>query len=58
MEAMNVAPAERPEVRWMVDPNDYLRPLVYDPKDIRWADKNGHGSDKGSRASNFCGDDR
>ena len=27
--------AYRPEVRWMVDPVDYLRPQVYDPKDPR-----------------------
>ena len=32
---MNVA--FRPEVRWMVDPVDYLRPLVFDPNDPRWA---------------------
>ena len=29
--------AYRPEVRWMVDPNDYLRPMVYDSDDSRWA---------------------
>jgi hypothetical protein len=28
----------QPEVRWMVDPNDYIRPMVYDPDDERWAD--------------------
>jgi hypothetical protein len=27
----------RPEARWMVDPVDYLRPLVFDPKEPRWA---------------------
>lgn len=35
--AMGVDPATAPEVRWMVDPNDYLRPLVFDPADKRWA---------------------
>ena len=25
-----------PENRWMVDPDDYLKPMVYDPKDPRW----------------------
>ena len=25
-----------PEYRWMVDPDDYLKPMVYDPKDVRW----------------------
>jgi hypothetical protein len=29
--------AYRAEVRWMVDPNDYLRPMVYDSDDSRWA---------------------
>lgn len=28
----------QPEARWMVDPNDYIRPMVYDPDDERWAD--------------------
>jgi L-ascorbate metabolism protein UlaG (beta-lactamase superfamily) len=32
-----LTPAERPEPRWMVDPDDYLKPMVYDPKDARWA---------------------
>jgi hypothetical protein len=26
----------------MVDPDDYLKPMVYDPKDDRWAKNNGH----------------
>jgi hypothetical protein len=32
----------QPEIRWMVDPNDYLRPMVFDPTDARWQnpDKN------------------
>jgi len=35
---------QRPEYRWMVDPDDYLKPMVYDPKDERWAKgKKGHG---------------
>jgi hypothetical protein len=32
-----LTPAERPEPRWMVDPDDYLKPMVYEPKDARWA---------------------
>ena len=31
-----LTPEQRPEARWMVDPDDYLKPMVYDPKDIRW----------------------
>ena len=32
-----LTPAQRPEPRWMVDPDDYLKPMVYDPKDARWS---------------------
>ncbi len=35
-DAMSVPQAQRPELMWLVDPNDYLRPLVFDPKDDRW----------------------
>ena len=28
--------ANWPEVPWLVDPNDNLRPLVYTPSDARW----------------------
>jgi hypothetical protein len=35
--AMRFAQSEWPELRWMVDPLDYFRPLVYDPDDRRWA---------------------
>jgi L-ascorbate metabolism protein UlaG (beta-lactamase superfamily) len=31
-----LTPDQRPEYRWMVDPDDYLKPMVYDPKDVRW----------------------
>jgi L-ascorbate metabolism protein UlaG (beta-lactamase superfamily) len=38
-------PAElRPEARWMVDPNDFLKPLVYDPKSDRWDKPRQHGT--------------
>jgi hypothetical protein len=30
----------RPEIRWMVDPDDFVRPMVYDPKDDRWKKSN------------------
>jgi hypothetical protein len=33
---MGVPDSERSELLWLVDPNDYLRPLVFDPKDARW----------------------
>jgi hypothetical protein len=36
LDAMNVPQDQRPEARWVVDPNEYLKPQVYDPKDDRW----------------------
>ena len=36
--AMNVP--VRPEIRWMVDPDDFVRPMLYDPKDDRWQKPN------------------
>jgi hypothetical protein len=30
----------RPEIRWMVDPDDFVRPMVFDPKDDRWKKSN------------------
>jgi len=38
------APELRPEARWMVDPDDYVKPLVYDPKDPRWNKPSGHAA--------------
>jgi hypothetical protein len=35
--AMSIPASSRPELLWLVDPNDYLRPLVFDPSDPRWA---------------------
>jgi hypothetical protein len=42
LDAMNVPPDQRPEPRWMVDPNDFLKPLVYDPRDVRWSKPDRH----------------
>ena len=35
-DAMGIPAAQRPQLLWLVDPNDYLRPLVFDPRDARW----------------------
>ncbi len=40
-----LTPLERPEARWMVDPDDYLKPMVFDPKDSRWAKAREHDED-------------
>jgi hypothetical protein len=34
--AMGVPDANRPDLLWLVDPNDYLRAIVFDPADPRW----------------------
>src|SRR5215467_11487231 len=39
----------RPESRWMVDPDDFVRPMVFDPKDDRWK-KSGNQQ----RINKFC----
>jgi hypothetical protein len=35
--AMGIPDSSKPELLWLVDPNDYLRPIVFDPSDARWA---------------------
>jgi hypothetical protein len=41
----------KPELRWLVDPNDLARPLVFDPADSRW-----FSPEKEERIRKFCGD--
>jgi hypothetical protein len=41
-DAIGVPHEQRPELMWLVDPNDYLRPLVFDPRDERWRKQGGH----------------
>jgi hypothetical protein len=41
----------QPELRWLVDPNDFAKPMVYDPDDLRWFNR-----DKRERIKEFCGD--
>ena len=38
-----------PELRWLVDPNDLAKPMVFDPDDARWSN-----SEKDSRIRKFC----
>ena len=42
----------KPELRWLVDPNDLARPMVFDPDDPRW-----FSSEKDERIGKFCGGD-
>ena len=41
-DAMGIPAKDRPELRWLVDPNDYLRPIVFDPDDPRWNKSHRH----------------
>ncbi len=45
--------AYRPELRWMVDPDDFLKPMIYDPSDARWL-RPGNAE----RVAKLCGDAR
>jgi hypothetical protein len=38
----------RPEIRWMVDPDDFARPMVYDPDDDRWQKSGDNDSGRNS----------
>ena len=39
----------RPEARWIVDPDDFVRPMVFDPQDDRWSKDNDQ-----QRIHQFC----
>ncbi len=39
MDLMEVPDADRPHVRWVIDPVDYLQPLAFDTDDDTWRDK-------------------
>jgi hypothetical protein len=45
LDFMNVPPQLRPEHRWLVDPGDYIQPMVYDPEDARWSKRQGGDRD-------------
>jgi hypothetical protein len=39
----------RPEIRWMVDPNDFFKPMLYNSGDPRW-----FNAGKAARIAQFC----
>ena len=45
-----VQPVYMPEVRWLVDPTDYIRPMTYIPGDPRWTNPA-----KAARIAQYCG---
>jgi hypothetical protein len=45
-----VQPVYTPEIRWLVDPTDYLRPITFLPGDPRWSTPA-----KAAKLAQFCG---
>ena len=41
-DTMGIPAEDRPELFWLVDPNDYLRPIVFDVNDERWDKSHRH----------------
>lgn len=39
-----------PDIRWLVDPTDYLKPIVFDVNDKAWLDTN-----KDGKFNQLCG---
>ncbi|HWZ73545.1 MAG TPA: MBL fold metallo-hydrolase [Casimicrobiaceae bacterium] len=48
-DAMSVPYSQRPELRWLVDPLDYLKPQIFSTGDPRWSNPN-----KAGRIAQFC----
>ena len=48
---------QKPEYRWMVDPDDYLKPMVYDPEDVRWTKRRRVREDGGEWRPSHAVDD-
>jgi hypothetical protein len=40
LELMGLPKSQWPEIRWLIDPTDYLRPIVFDTADPAWKDPN------------------
>lgn len=49
MDLMGVPAEDRPRLHWLVDPVDYLKPIVFDVNQASWAD-----SGKTSAMSGYC----
>jgi hypothetical protein len=48
-DAMGVPFSQRPELRWLVDPLDFIRPQIFSTTDVRWFNPN-----KAARIAQFC----
>ncbi len=49
MDLMGVAPEDRPRLHWLVDPVDYIKPIIFDANQASWADPA-----KESALSGYC----
>jgi hypothetical protein len=49
LELMHIPKAEWPEIRWPVDPTDYMHPIVFDLGSSLW-----NNSEKAARITKFC----
>jgi hypothetical protein len=49
LELMRVSKDELPEIRWLIDPTDYLRPIVFDLNSSFWSNPG-----KGARIKASC----
>jgi len=38
LELMGLPRSEWPDIRWLIDPTDYLKPIVFDTSDKGWRD--------------------
>ena len=49
-----------PDIRWLTDPMDYAKPMVFDPESREWRDRDeqrrdSRNSEKEYRVRQFCG---
>jgi hypothetical protein len=49
MDLMGIPERDRPRLHWLIDPVDYLKPIVYDTDNPAWADP-----DKKAALSGYC----
>lgn len=49
MDLMGIPERDRPRLHWLIDPVDYLKPIVYDTDNTAWADP-----DKKAALSGYC----
>lgn len=51
LQLMEIPRSQWPDIRWLVDPTDYMRPIVFDTRDPAWQD-----GAKEPKFDQYCGD--